>query len=217
MQVPRINRKTKLIVWKEHLQRDQEDLPPKSEWYEAIWMPTSSPRGSGQLKSDNGVTTCDFYFYFLSPFFLIILCFLFLLCSLPVSYYRPAKEKPQRKRLSVKAVNEILKAHGIETDGSRKVSQCLRAGIMRNKVKLLKPEDDPENKYGLDQVRIHSWELCRCMCVCAHVWERDWFSLLQILKDGACFFCGERLKCTVRDVLYQPDYAGMDYVVREVS
>lgn len=64
------------------------------------------------------------------------------------------KEKPQRKRLSVKAVNEILKAHGIESTGGREVSQCLRAGIMRNKVKLLKPEDDPENNYGLDQVRI---------------------------------------------------------------
>ena len=32
------------------------------------------------------------------------------------------------------------------------VSRCLRAGILNGAVKLLKPEDDPDEKYGLDQV-----------------------------------------------------------------
>ena len=49
----------------------------------------------------------------------------------------------------MKAVNEILKAHGAQ--GSN-LSHCLMAGIMRGHVKLLKPQDDPSNEFGLDQV-----------------------------------------------------------------
>ena len=52
----------------------------------------------------------------------------------------------------MKAVNEIMKAHGVVDQDTKVVSQCLKSGILRNKVKLLKPEDDPENQYGLDQV-----------------------------------------------------------------
>ncbi len=38
--------------------------------------------------------------------------------------------------------------------------------------------------------------------------------LLQILTEGDCFLCGEQLTCTVRDVLYQPDYGGMAWTMR---
>jgi hypothetical protein len=51
---------------------------------------------------------------------------------------------------SMKAVNTILTAYGVENLWM--VSRCLRAGILNGAVKLLKPEDDPDEKYGLDQV-----------------------------------------------------------------
>jgi hypothetical protein len=34
---------------------------------------------------------------------------------------------------------------------------------------------------------------------------------IQVLKVGGCLVCGEDLKCTIKDVLYQPDYGGNDY------
>lgn len=85
----------------------------------------------------------------------------------------------QAKGLSVKAVNEILKAHGATTG----VSNCLKAAILHGKIKLLKPKDDPNNEFGLDQV----------------------------LLKGECEACDEELSCTIKDILHQPDYAGMDY------
>ena len=66
---------------------------------------------------------------------------------------RGTKKAKVGGKLSVQAVNTILKAHGIDDQGSCEVSQCLKAGILYGHVKLLKPQDDPENKRGLDQVR----------------------------------------------------------------
>ena len=54
--------------------------------------------------------------------------------------------------MTVQGVNAILKAHGVEDLGSSMVSKCLKAAILRSRVKLLKPQDDPENQFGLDQV-----------------------------------------------------------------
>lgn len=56
--------------------------------------------------------------------------------------------------LTVQGVNAILKAHGVR-DVS-KVSSCLKAGILNGRVKLLKPEEDTENEFGLDQARMDS-------------------------------------------------------------
>lgn len=43
-------------------------------------------------------------------------------------------------------------------------------------------------------------------------WEFNYiYVLVQVLMEGKCLVCGENLKCTIRDVLYQPDYAGTDY------
>ena len=53
----------------------------------------------------------------------------------------------------MQGVNAILKAHGVEDQGSSVVSKCLKAAILRSRVKLLKPQDDPESQFGLDQVR----------------------------------------------------------------
>ena len=48
-------------------------------------------------------------------------------------------------------MNAIWKAHGVTNVFN--VSMCLKAGILNGYVKLLKPEDDPEKKFGLNQVR----------------------------------------------------------------
>lgn len=55
--------------------------------------------------------------------------------------------------MSMKAVHAILGAHGV-TDVTS-VSKCLKAGILHGNVKLLKPEDDPRNDFGLDQVGLN--------------------------------------------------------------
>ena len=34
---------------------------------------------------------------------------------------------------------------------------------------------------------------------------------VQVLVESECFMCGEELTCTVRDVLFQPDFGGHDY------
>ncbi|XP_033101787.1 uncharacterized protein LOC117104938 [Anneissia japonica] len=33
----------------------------------------------------------------------------------------------------------------------------------------------------------------------------------NVVVSGACYYCGDDLKATIRDLLYQPDYAGHDY------
>ena len=55
----------------------------------------------------------------------------------------------RRKPRSKKDVDDILRAHGVDPSD---VSNCLKAGIARRKVKVLKPGDDPHNKFGLNQV-----------------------------------------------------------------
>ena len=47
-------------------------------------------------------------------------------------------------------VDAILTACGVVDIYN--VSMCLKAGILNGAVKLLKPEDDREMKFGLDQV-----------------------------------------------------------------
>lgn len=83
---------------------------------------------------------------------------------------------------AVENVHKLLSDLGVENVYN--VSNCLKAGILNGSITLKKPEDDSEGKYGLDQV----------------------------LVTGNCLVCGEGdLECTVRDVLYQPDYGGGDY------
>ena len=80
-----------------------------------------------------------------------------------------------------KRMNELLALLGV-TDVER-VSKCLKAAILKGYVRLEDPRCDPEGKWGLDQP----------------------------LVDGKCHTCGKKITCHVRDVLYQPDYAGLDY------
>ena len=80
-----------------------------------------------------------------------------------------------------KRMNELLALLGV-TDVER-VSKCLKAAILKGYVRLEDPKCDPEGKWGLDQP----------------------------LVDGKCHTCGKKITCHVRDVLYQPDYAGLDY------
>ena len=54
----------------------------------------------------------------------------------------------------MEAVDAILEACGVLD--SFNVSSCLKAGILNGNVKLLKPEDDTEKKFGLDQVHCAS-------------------------------------------------------------
>ena len=58
-------------------------------------------------------------------------------------------------RLKMGDVNSLLQQHGVFYPDS--VSQSLRAAILQGHVKLLKPEEDPEGKFGLDQVRLVVW------------------------------------------------------------
>ena len=89
-----------------------------------------------------------------------------------------SKPKPRGRKGKVE---ELLRSRGVKNPET--VSKCLMAAISRGHVKILTPEKDPENQYGLDQVFVES----------------------------DCFVCGEEVLCTVRDVLYQPDCGGMDY------
>ena len=34
---------------------------------------------------------------------------------------------------------------------------------------------------------------------------------VQVLVESKCFMCDKELSCTVRDVLFQPDFGGHDY------
>ncbi len=52
--------------------------------------------------------------------------------------------------MTMKAVDELLASLGVQNLG--KVSRCLKAGILNGAVKLLTPENDPGNKFGLNQV-----------------------------------------------------------------
>ena len=40
---------------------------------------------------------------------------------------------------------------------------------------------------------------------------RSLYPLQVLVTDSCCYKCGEDVTCTVRDVLYQPDYGGNDY------
>ena len=51
----------------------------------------------------------------------------------------------------MKAVDERLTALGVKNLFN--VSKCLKAGILNGFVKLMKPEDDTGNNFGLDQVQ----------------------------------------------------------------
>ena len=51
---------------------------------------------------------------------------------------------------TMKGVEELLSVLGVTN--LPKVSKCLKAGILNGHVKLKRPEDDTENKFGLNQV-----------------------------------------------------------------
>ena len=78
-------------------------------------------------------------------------------------------------------MNELLTL--LEVTDVEGVSKCLKAAILKGHVRLEDPKCDREGKWGLDQP----------------------------LVDGECPSCGKKITCRVRDVLYQPDYAGLDY------
>ncbi len=66
----------------------------------------------------------------------------------------------QRNKAAVwnmQSVNDVLKVHGVKN--VKRVSKCLRAGILEQHVKILPPEDDPKGKYGLDQVSTIQYRL----------------------------------------------------------
>lgn len=88
--------------------------------------------------------------------------------------------KPKRKGREGKIEN-TLESLGVKNPEG--VSRCLKAAISRGHIKILPPEQDPEKKYGLDQV----------------------------ILTAPCIECNELVSCTIRDVLFQPDYAGTDY------
>jgi len=69
--------------------------------------------------------------------------------TLPVQWWSQ-RVQPRKQKLSMQAVHDILKAHHV-LDVDR-VSRCLKAGILHGTVKLLLPQDDPDNEHGLDQV-----------------------------------------------------------------
>lgn len=94
---------------------------------------------------------------------------------------KPANGGFGRGNKAKERVHDLLASLGVERP--KEVSSCVKAAILNSFVKLLPTSEDPEGKYGLDQV----------------------------IATGECFDCDKRLKCTVRDVLYQPDYAGLDY------
>ena len=50
----------------------------------------------------------------------------------------------------MKSVDAILESHGVAN--LSKVCTCLKAGVLRGHIKLLKPADDPAGEFGLDQV-----------------------------------------------------------------
>ena len=95
---------------------------------------------------------------------------------------RPANNGFGRGKKAIENVHKLLGDLGIVNPES--VSSCLKAGILNGSITLKRSEDDPDGEYGLDQV----------------------------IVTGSCLVCGEEdLKCTLRDVLYQPDYGGLDY------
>ena len=78
-------------------------------------------------------------------------------------------------------IENTLESLGVENPEG--ASRCLKAAISRGHIKILPPEQDPEKKHGLDQV----------------------------ILNAPCIECNELISCTIRDVLFQPDYAGTDY------
>lgn len=89
------------------------------------------------------------------------------------------KQKRRRYR-SQKQVHELLKTLGIKDPTS--VSACLKEGIRREFIKLSPPLEDPDGKFGLD----------------------------QILVTDMCCQCSRRVIARVRDVLEQQE-VGYDY------
>ena len=64
---------------------------------------------------------------------------------MPLLYIR-AKQDTDK----MAAVDALLVKHMVTE--INKVCKCLKAGILGGHVKLLPPEEDPENKFNLDQV-----------------------------------------------------------------
>ena len=83
---------------------------------------------------------------------------------------------------AIENVHKLLSDLGVENP--KDVSCCLKAGILNGCITLKRPEDDPEGEYGLDQT----------------------------LTTVDCLCCDEGdMECTIRQILYQPDYGGGDY------
>ena len=95
---------------------------------------------------------------------------------------RPANNGFGSGKKAVENIHKLLSDLGVEEP--KKVSCCLKAGILNGCIVLKRPAEDPEGQYGLDQV----------------------------LTTGDCLICDEEdLTCRIRNILYQPDYGGGDY------
>ena len=88
----------------------------------------------------------------------------------------------KKSGVTEKRMNELLTLLGV-SDVER-VSKCLKAAILKGHVRLEDPKCDPEGKWGLDQA---------------------------VIDRSKCPSCDKEITCRVCDVLYQPDYAGLDY------
>ena len=94
---------------------------------------------------------------------------------------KPRAKKPEPKIYEKEnEVHTLLKQCSVPDPG--KVCKCLKAGIMNGFVTLLPPSQDPEQKYGLNQV----------------------------IAKGECQACSAKVKATIKDILYQGDI-GTDY------
>ena len=99
----------------------------------------------------------------------------------PKGARRPANAGFGRGKKALEKVHNLLS--DLSVSNAEGVSSCLKAAILNGSLVLKRPADDPNGEHGLDQA----------------------------LASGECMGCGEDLTCRVRDVLYQPDYAGLDY------
>ena len=90
-------------------------------------------------------------------------------------------KKPEPKIYARESeVHELLKCCGV--GNLAKVCKCLKAGIMNGFITLLPPEQDPQSKYGLE----------------------------QIVVKGECQDCTAKVSATINQILYQGDI-GSDY------
>lgn len=99
----------------------------------------------------------------------------------PARRRKPANSGFGRGKKALERVHELLKSLGVEKP--EEVGSCLKAGIINGHVRLLPSSEDPQGILGLD----------------------------QILATGRCLICSKELSCSVRDVLWQPDYGGNDF------